>query len=112
MEASGCAPNSRSYNAIITGFLQHKDPLDAAELIQEMVSKGFSADATTMSLIVGLDNPFPVELLGSSDLGGEEKEPKGLLTNTIQGELCGTQKPLESHYNEGGQVSDDCRGME
>ncbi|CAN0864610.1 Putative pentatricopeptide repeat-containing protein At1g12700, mitochondrial [Linum grandiflorum] len=48
MERSSYVPNKCSYNVIIRGFLRHKDPLDAKELIQEMVSEGFQADAATI----------------------------------------------------------------
>uniref|UniRef100_A0A199UCK5 Pentacotripeptide-repeat region of PRORP domain-containing protein n=2 Tax=Manihot esculenta TaxID=3983 RepID=A0A199UCK5_MANES len=47
MEKGGCLPNNFSYNIIIQGFLKHEDLPKASELINEMVDKGFSADATT-----------------------------------------------------------------
>ncbi|KAF2298367.1 hypothetical protein GH714_023304 [Hevea brasiliensis] len=50
MEKSGCVPNGCCYNVIIQGFLWHKDVAKATQLIDEMVDKGFSADATTFEL--------------------------------------------------------------
>ncbi|XP_057988957.1 pentatricopeptide repeat-containing protein At1g62930, chloroplastic-like [Hevea brasiliensis] len=47
MEKSGCVPNGCCYNVIIQGFLRHEDVAKATQLIDEMVDKGFSADATT-----------------------------------------------------------------
>ncbi|CAN1184495.1 Pentatricopeptide repeat-containing protein At1g63150 [Linum perenne] len=81
MERSICLLNSCSYNVIIHGFLRHKDPLEAVSLIQEMVSKGFSADATTLSLLIELlpknqlDHPLLRKLLGDSDMVSEKITP-------------------------------------
>ncbi|XP_021602790.2 putative pentatricopeptide repeat-containing protein At1g12700, mitochondrial [Manihot esculenta] len=54
MEKVGCLPNNCCYNIIIQGFLKHEDLPKASELINEMVDKGFSADAATTELIVHL----------------------------------------------------------
>ncbi|XP_037496250.1 pentatricopeptide repeat-containing protein At1g62930, chloroplastic-like [Jatropha curcas] len=54
MEGNGCLPNSCSYNVIIQGCLRHKDSSMANQLIDEMVGKGFSADATTTELVMNL----------------------------------------------------------
>ncbi|KAF2309091.1 hypothetical protein GH714_000416 [Hevea brasiliensis] len=50
MEDGGCSPNGCCYNVIIQGFLRHGDVPKASQLIEEMVGKGFSADATTTKL--------------------------------------------------------------
>ncbi|KAF2298418.1 hypothetical protein GH714_023519 [Hevea brasiliensis] len=54
MEECGCLPNGCCYNVIIQGFLRHKDIPEATLLIDEMVDKGFSADATTFELVIHL----------------------------------------------------------
>jgi pentatricopeptide repeat protein len=55
MEEDGCTPDKCAYNVIIQGFLQHKDPSMARQLVEEMVNRGFSADAATRALL----NDFP-----------------------------------------------------
>uniref|UniRef100_A0A199UCJ0 Pentatricopeptide repeat-containing protein n=1 Tax=Manihot esculenta TaxID=3983 RepID=A0A199UCJ0_MANES len=50
----GCLPNNCCYNIIIQGFLKHEDLPKVSELINEMVDKGLSADATTTELVVRL----------------------------------------------------------
>ncbi|CAN1239850.1 Pentatricopeptide repeat-containing protein At1g62930, chloroplastic [Linum grandiflorum] len=73
MEDSGCLPTRGSYNVLIRGFLRHKDALDAVELIQVMMSRGFSVDGTTMMLLIQLlpklqlDHPVLKKLLGSDE---------------------------------------------
>ncbi|XP_050207672.1 pentatricopeptide repeat-containing protein At3g22470, mitochondrial-like [Mercurialis annua] len=52
MEEDGCFLNDCTYNVIIQGFIRHNDLQRARQLIVEMVAKGFSADATTTSLII------------------------------------------------------------
>lgn len=47
MEDGGCLPDGCCYNVIIQGFLRHKELAKASQLIDEVVDKGFSADATT-----------------------------------------------------------------
>ena len=70
---------------IIHEFLRHKDPLEAVDLIQEMVSKGFSADATTLELLLELlpknqlDHPLLRKLVGDSE---EIKPKEGLSADT------------------------------
>ncbi|CAN1342569.1 Pentatricopeptide repeat-containing protein At1g63150 [Linum perenne] len=65
----------------------HKDPLEAVSLIQEMVSKGFSADATTLSLLLELlpknqlDHPLLRKLLGDSDMVSEQIRPTNSTTS-------------------------------
>ncbi|CAI0554738.1 unnamed protein product [Linum tenue] len=92
MEAEdSCVPDNCSYNVIIHGFLRHKDPLEAMDLILEMVSKGFSADATTMSLLLEmlpknqLDHPILQKLLNSPDTKSHKIGSSGLSAAATQG---------------------------
>ena len=57
MEEDGCMPNYCSYNVIIRGFLLHKDTSKARKL-NEMVSRGFSVDSATKTLLGDL---FPID---------------------------------------------------
>ncbi|CAI0429524.1 unnamed protein product [Linum tenue] len=56
------------------------DPHEAVALIQEMVSKGFSADTTTMSLLIQvlpknqLNHPLVQKLLNGPDINIQEIE--------------------------------------
>ncbi|CAI0560842.1 unnamed protein product [Linum tenue] len=95
MEGVTCPPNCKSYNVIIHGFLQHKGPFEAGDLIQEMLSKGFTADTTTMSLLMDLtsknqlNHPVVRKLLGDSGMACEEVRPKGLSAErNITPEAC------------------------
>ncbi|XP_050368340.1 putative pentatricopeptide repeat-containing protein At1g12700, mitochondrial [Argentina anserina] len=54
MEGKGCPPNDCTYNIIIRGFLNNNKTSQAVKLIEEMRRCGFSADASTMELILGL----------------------------------------------------------
>ncbi|PQP92135.1 hypothetical protein Pyn_21266 [Prunus yedoensis var. nudiflora] len=54
MEEKGCSPDDCTYNTIIRGFIHNKQTSRAMVLIQTMVEKGFSADASTTELIVNL----------------------------------------------------------
>ncbi|KAJ6871842.1 hypothetical protein NC651_031039 [Populus alba x Populus x berolinensis] len=68
MEEDGCTPDKCAYNVIIQGFLQHKDPSMARQLVEEMVNRGFSADAATRALLNDLptnDIPALKTLIGS-----------------------------------------------
>ncbi|CAI0629320.1 unnamed protein product [Linum tenue] len=84
MEGDGCLPDGGSYNVIIHGFLRHKDPLEAMDLIHEMVSKGFSADARTMTLLIELvpknqlDHPIFQKLLRGPDIKSHKIGSSGL----------------------------------
>ena len=51
MDGNGCSPNNRTYNKIIQGLLQHNETSKATKYLQIMVDKGFSADATTASML-------------------------------------------------------------
>ncbi|PRQ34971.1 putative pentatricopeptide [Rosa chinensis] len=54
MGGKGCSPDGCTYNTIVRGFINNKETSRATRLIQEMLEKGFSADASTMELIVDL----------------------------------------------------------
>jgi pentatricopeptide repeat protein len=43
-----------SYNVIVRGFLQHKNDIEAVQLIREMSDKGFVADGETGNLMLDL----------------------------------------------------------
>ncbi|CAN1342630.1 Pentatricopeptide repeat-containing protein At3g22470, mitochondrial [Linum perenne] len=85
----------RTYNIMIGGLCRHslvdeaydlfrkmgRNPLEAVSLIQEMVSKGFSADATTLFLLIELlpknqlDHPLFQKLLGDCYMVSEKIRP-------------------------------------
>lgn len=53
------------YNVIFQGFLRHDSMRKASQLIDEIVDKGFSADATTTKFVICLllnDNLIPRKL--------------------------------------------------
>ncbi|KAF8041828.1 hypothetical protein BT93_A0427 [Corymbia citriodora subsp. variegata] len=52
MEGNGCFPDGVAYNAIIQGLLRNNEDTRAAQLLGEMVERGFSADIATMELWV------------------------------------------------------------
>ncbi|GAV63205.1 PPR_2 domain-containing protein [Cephalotus follicularis] len=54
MEDYGCVPNSCSYNTIIKGFFRNNDASIAMQLLEEMVNRGFSADVSTIEMILNL----------------------------------------------------------
>jgi len=54
MEENGCLPNHVTYNTIIQGFLQHNEISWAVKYIKMMVDKGFSANATTVTILINL----------------------------------------------------------
>ena len=54
MDGSGCSPDDRTYNTIIQGLLQHNETSKAMKYLEIMVNKGFSANATTASMLVDL----------------------------------------------------------
>ncbi|PQM34646.1 putative pentatricopeptide repeat-containing protein [Prunus yedoensis var. nudiflora] len=54
MDEKGCSTNDCTYNTIIRGLINNNEISKATVLIQQMVEKGFSADASTMELIVNL----------------------------------------------------------
>ncbi|CAI0554737.1 unnamed protein product [Linum tenue] len=98
-------PDTRTYNITINGLCRQrfvdeayelfrkmeKDPLEAMDLILEMVSKGFSADATTMSLLLEmlpknqLDHPILQKLLNSPDTKSHKIGSSGLSAAATQG---------------------------
>ncbi|CAI0629319.1 unnamed protein product [Linum tenue] len=90
--------NTRTYNTAINGLCRQgfvdeayelfrkmeKDPLEAMDLIHEMVSKGFSADARTMTLLIELvpknqlDHPIFQKLLRGPDIKSHKIGSSGL----------------------------------
>ena len=66
MEDNVCFPNSRTYNTIIRGFICNGDLQNALYYCDIMLSKGFEAEAETMSLFVNL--------LSSDQLNDSSKE--------------------------------------
>ncbi|CAL5351065.1 unnamed protein product [Camellia sinensis] len=54
MEQSGCLPNDVTYNTIIRGFIGQHKCYEALILVEEMVQRGFSADAFNFPLIVDI----------------------------------------------------------
>jgi len=54
MEENGCLPNHVTYNTIIQGFLQHNEISCVVKYIKMMVDKGFSANATTATILINL----------------------------------------------------------
>ncbi|CAI0560658.1 unnamed protein product [Linum tenue] len=102
-------PTTRTYNIVINGLCRqglvddaynlfrtmHKGPFEAGDLIQEMLSKGFTADTTTMSLLMDLtsknqlNHPVVRKLVGDSGMACEEVRPKGLSAErNITPEAC------------------------
>jgi pentatricopeptide repeat protein len=54
MEEIGCSPDHFTYNTIIQGFFQHNDTSCVVKYIKIMVDKGFSANATTATILINL----------------------------------------------------------
>ncbi|KAK8493141.1 hypothetical protein V6N12_033716 [Hibiscus sabdariffa] len=54
MRGNACVPDSYCYNVMIQCLLRNGYKLKAAELLAEMVGKGFSADICTATLFVNL----------------------------------------------------------
>ncbi|KAF5958928.1 hypothetical protein HYC85_000137 [Camellia sinensis] len=54
IEQNGCLPNDVTYNIVIQGFLGQQKYHEASILLDEMFGRGFSADASTFSLIVDI----------------------------------------------------------
>ena len=54
MDGNGCSPNDRTYNTIVQGLLQHNETLKAMKLVKIIVDKGFSANASTTSMLIDL----------------------------------------------------------
>ena len=59
MDGNHFSPNDRTYNTIIQGLLQQNEITKALELIKIMVDKGFSANATTASMVFDLLSTNP-----------------------------------------------------
>jgi pentatricopeptide repeat protein len=54
MEENGCSPDHVIYNTIIQGFLQHKETSCVVKYKKMIVDKGFSANATTTTILINL----------------------------------------------------------
>ncbi|CAL5422479.1 unnamed protein product [Camellia sinensis] len=54
MEHNGCLPDDVTYNTIIRGFIGQHKCYEALILVEEMVQRGFSADASNSSLIIDI----------------------------------------------------------
>ena len=54
MKEDGPLPNDRTYNALIRAHLRDGDKAASAELIKEMRSFGFSAEASTFGLVTNM----------------------------------------------------------
>ncbi|GLT72712.1 hypothetical protein SLA2020_446200 [Shorea laevis] len=54
MDENGCSPDHVTYNTIIQGFLQHNETSWAVKYLQMMLDKGFSASATTCTILIDL----------------------------------------------------------
>ncbi|CAL9214671.1 unnamed protein product, partial [Arabidopsis halleri] len=52
MEEDGHAPNDCTYNTIIRAHLRDSDVITSAKLIEEMKRLGFSADASTIKMVI------------------------------------------------------------
>lgn len=61
MEEKGCSPDNVTYNSIIRGYIHCNETSRIVGLIQQMVERGFSADASTMKLIVDLFSKAEVD---------------------------------------------------
>lgn len=51
MKDSNCLPDDATYNTLIRGSFHNKKYNEASVIIDEMCARGFSADASTMSLL-------------------------------------------------------------
>ncbi|KAM7462440.1 hypothetical protein LguiA_030561 [Lonicera macranthoides] len=54
MEEEGCLPDHFTYNLIVQGYLKRSDNDKAIVLLEEMLAMGFSAHASTISMLVDL----------------------------------------------------------
>ncbi|CAL5416392.1 unnamed protein product [Camellia sinensis] len=54
MEETGCLPNYATYNVMVRGFLKANDYSEANILVDKMIGRGFSADASTLATVVDL----------------------------------------------------------
>lgn len=54
MEDDGHAPNDCTYNTLIRAHLRDGDLTASAKLIEEMKSCGFSADASTIKMVIDM----------------------------------------------------------
>ena len=61
MDGNHFSPDDRTCNTIIQGLLQQNEIAKAMELIKIMVDKGFSANATTASMLFDLLSANPAD---------------------------------------------------
>jgi pentatricopeptide repeat protein len=54
MEEDGNAPNDCTYNTLIRAHLRDGDLTASAKLIEEMKSCGFSADASSIKMVIDM----------------------------------------------------------
>ncbi|CAL5416396.1 unnamed protein product [Camellia sinensis] len=54
MEETGCVPNHATYNVMVRGFLKANDHSEANIVVEKMIGRGFSADASTLATVVDL----------------------------------------------------------
>ncbi|CAL5420023.1 unnamed protein product [Camellia sinensis] len=54
MEQNHCLPSDVTYNTVIRGFIEQHKCYEALILVEEMVQRGFSIDASTFPLIVDI----------------------------------------------------------
>ncbi|CAL5413496.1 unnamed protein product [Camellia sinensis] len=54
MEETGCLPNCATYNVMVCGFLKANDYSEANILVEKMIGRGFSVDASTLATIMDL----------------------------------------------------------
>ncbi|KAL4576685.1 hypothetical protein LXL04_012783 [Taraxacum kok-saghyz] len=61
VESDCCYPDSCTYNVVIQGLVRNNDGERAIEFVHEMVGKGFSVDASTAEILLGLSNDGKLE---------------------------------------------------
>ncbi|XP_058223225.1 pentatricopeptide repeat-containing protein At1g63330-like [Rhododendron vialii] len=54
MEGDGCPPNDLTYNIVVWVFLKKGNKPKGMMLLQEMINKNFSPDASTMATLIDL----------------------------------------------------------
>ncbi|KAM0030444.1 putative tetratricopeptide-like helical domain superfamily [Helianthus debilis subsp. tardiflorus] len=69
MEESGCPPDDVTYRVLLQGYLKNRHYDDVEMLLQEMDDRGYSLDASTISLFIdhiaaGLLDRSMLKLLG------------------------------------------------
>ncbi|KAG2318526.1 hypothetical protein Bca4012_055262 [Brassica carinata] len=67
MKEDGPLPNDRIYNELIRAHLRDGDKVSSAELIKEMRSCGFAAEASTFGLVTNISVTMSLKYSGSGD---------------------------------------------